>query len=133
MMYDAEYPDEVSGLLLVEGLMPFEHELDVSVSTPAELKALKKELDNNAERLWRYDADAKADPRLAERLPDVPVTYMFGTRQTLPAEWPSGAYLAKLKAIIGSLDDGRLVDVAAGHGIPVEAPDEVTAQLQRFL
>jgi hypothetical protein len=45
MMYAAQYPDEVSGLLLVEGLMPFEHQIDARVSTHEELKALKADLD----------------------------------------------------------------------------------------
>ena len=58
---------------------------------------------------------------------------MFGTEQMLPPEWPSGAYLAQLKAFIGSLHNGRIVDVASGHSSPVEAPDAVAVQLKPFL
>lgn len=132
MMYAEAHPEEISGLLLVEGHMPFEHQLDVQASTPDQLRALRQSDDDNQERVRFCEANTDADPQLAKHLPDVPIVYTYGALQTLPPQWRPGAYVARLKAWMASLPQGSIVDVAAGHGIPVDAPDAVAAQVRRL-
>lgn len=128
LMYAAEHPNEVSGILLVDATMPFEAELD----PPELVDQIAAELDDNPEHVDFYDAFAEAAAAI-DRLPPVPITYLFGTLQEPPPEWEPGAYEEALHAFIRSLPHGRLVEEDSGHDMPLEIPGEIASQIRAML
>jgi hypothetical protein len=53
----------------------------------------------------------------------------LGRHQELTeAGWPAGAYLARLRAFIGSLPNGKILEVNTGHGIPLEDPAAIARE-----
>ena len=128
LMYAATYPDEVDGILLVDATLPFEAELD----PPGSRDEIRAELDANVEHLDWYDAYEQVGAVL-DRLPLVPITYLFGTLQELPAEWEPGAYVDTLHGFVDGLPRGRLVEEGSGHDMPIEIPQEIAAQTRKML
>jgi pimeloyl-ACP methyl ester carboxylesterase len=123
LMFAAMHPDEVDGILLVDATLPFEADLD-----PPELRGqIAAELDANDEHLDFYDAYEEVGAVL-DRVPPVPITYMFGTLQELAPEWAPGAYEEALHEFIDGLPRGRLVEEDSGHDMPIEIPDEIAEQ-----
>jgi pimeloyl-ACP methyl ester carboxylesterase len=123
LMYAATHADEVDGILLVDATLPFEADLD-----PPELRGrIAAELDANDEHLDWYDAYEEVGAVL-DRLPPVPITYLFGKLQELAPEWAPGAYEEALHEFIDGLPRGRLVEEDSGHDMPIEIPDEIAAQ-----
>jgi len=132
MMYAATYPDEVSALLLADTSLPLEADLDAQSLPPDQLEALRAEVDDNPELVDAYEGYAQADA-LLPALPDVPITYMWGTLQTLPPEWAPGTYEAALRAFMDGLPHGKLVESNADHDIPRDIPDEVVTEIELLL
>jgi pimeloyl-ACP methyl ester carboxylesterase len=128
LMYAGLHPDEVAGILLVDATLPLEAELD-----PPELAGqIAADLDANDEHLDWYDAFRQVGAVL-DRLPPVPITYMYGALQTLPSEWEAGAYEKALHEFIDSLPEGRLVEEQSGHEMPIEIPGEIANQVREML
>ncbi|HET9249705.1 MAG TPA: alpha/beta hydrolase [Actinomycetota bacterium] len=128
LLYAADHPEEISGILLVDATMPFEAELD----PPELVDRIAADLDDNPEHIDFYDAYAVAAD-VVDRLPPVPITYLFGTLQELPPEWEPGAYEEALHAYMRGLPEGRLVEEESGHGMPLEIPDEIASQIMAML
>ena len=134
LIYAGTYPDEVSGLLLADTMLPLDADLDAQYLPPEEVEALRVHLDNNPENVDVYAGYAQAKALLAA-LPDVPITYMFGTLQEPPVEfaWPPGVYEASLSAFMESLPQGRLVEANADHDIPRDIPEDVVTEIELLL
>jgi pimeloyl-ACP methyl ester carboxylesterase len=128
LLYAGTYPDEVDGIVLVDATLPLEWDLDPP-STAAEVE---KELNANAERIDFYGAGATTDAVL-DRLPVVPITYLFALQQQeYPKEW-NGAYPATLRAFIRGLPAGRLVEYDTTHDMVYTIPGDVADQIQQLL
>ena len=129
MLYAAAYPQQVHSLLLVDGLLPFEDELDAISNGPRQLARVRAELNDNVEQLTIFGH--LPDPvRLLESLPDVPTVYLFGRRQDLTEPgWPPGSYRTRMHAFIKALPNGAIVGADAGHGIPAEDPTAIAQQV----
>jgi pimeloyl-ACP methyl ester carboxylesterase len=87
------------------------------------------DLNSNQEQLLVYGhlPDTAA---LVQSLPTVPITYLLGSLQDLTEPgWAPGAYLTRMRGFMSSLPNGRIVDVEAGHGIPVEDPQAVAREI----
>jgi pimeloyl-ACP methyl ester carboxylesterase len=129
MLYAAAYPQKVDSLLLVDGLLPFEDELDAIANGPRELAIIRAELNDNSEQLRIFGHLPDADT-LVGSLPDVPTVYLFGRRQDLTEPgWPPGSYRTRMQAFIQALPNGAIVKADAGHGIPVEDPTAIARQV----
>ena len=128
LMYAAEHPEEVSGILLVDATLPLEADLD----PPELVDQIKVELDDNPEHVDFYDAFAQVGAVL-DRLPAVPITYMFGTLQDPVPDWEPGAYEKALHEFIDGLPHGRLVEEQSGHAMPIEIPDEIAVLTRKML
>ncbi len=110
--------------------MPIVDDLDEAVNGPRELRAVRHHLNDNVEQLTIYGRlpDTAA---LAQSLPKVPTTYLFGSLQDLTEPgWAPGAYLTRMRAFLNSLPRGRIVKVQADHGIPVEAPQAIAREIK---
>jgi pimeloyl-ACP methyl ester carboxylesterase len=125
LLYAANHPDDVAGILLVDATLPLEAELD----PPKLVDDIKAELDDNDEHLDFYEAFGQVGAEL-DRLPPIPITYLFGALQDLPPEWERGAYVESLHAFIDGLPRGRLVEEDSGHAMPIEIPEEIAAQIR---
>ena len=110
LLYAGTYPDEVDGIVLVDATLPLEWDLD----PPGIAPQVEKELNANAERIDFYGAGATTEAVL-DRLPEVPITYMFALQQEpYPKEW-KGAYPGALRKFMRDLPEGRLVEYDTTH------------------
>ncbi len=110
------HPEDVAGLVMVDATLPFETELDppdLADDVRAEMNAFERGLD-------AYDG-YEASRAVEEQLPDVPMTFVFGTEQELP--WPTHDYEIALTGWVAAWRQGRLVRCTCGHDIPTEAPE----------
>ncbi len=128
LMYAGTYPEDVEGIVLADATLPFESQLD-PLDQRAEIRA---ELNENPEGVDFYGAYAEARALVAS-IPGVPVTYLFGAQQELPPEWEEGAYEAALHRFIAGLPDGRLVELAADHDLPLDEPDAIAEAVRQTL
>lgn len=130
MLYAAEQPGNVAGLVLVEALLPFEDELDEMVHDSVELKKVRQEQNTSREDLAIF-GHLPDSQELARSLPPVPTVYLFGAKQDLTEPgWPPGAYFARMTEFVKALPKGSITEVNAGHGIPVEDPDAIAEQIK---
>jgi pimeloyl-ACP methyl ester carboxylesterase len=128
LMYSGTYPEDVEGIVLADATLPFESQLD-PLDQRAEIRA---ELNANDERVDFYGAYADARA-LVGSIPGVPVTYLFGAQQELPPEWEEGAYEAALHRFIEGIPDGRLIELAADHDLPLDEPDAIAEAIRQTL
>lgn len=129
LQYAGTYPAEVAGVVMADGPLPFETELD----PPETFAQVRAELNENPENVDVYEAYAETAAVLPS-LPDVPITYLAATRDVeLPSSWPDGAYLAALEAFMDSLPQGRLVLPDSSHNMPHEIPDVLAEEIERIL
>jgi len=128
LMYAGTYPEDVEGIVLADATLPFESLLD-----PPNLRAeIRAELNANPERVDFYGAYAEARTLVAS-IPGVPITYLFGAQQVLPPEWEEGAYEAALHRFLDGLPDGRLVELAADHDLPLDEPEAIADAVRQTL
>lgn len=125
-------PDEVSALLLADTALPLEADLDAQSLPPDQLEAFREDIDDNPELVDAYEGYGQTGA-LLPALPDVPITYMWGTLQEGPPEWPPGASDAALRAFMDSLAQGKLVESEADHDIPRDIPEEVVTEIELLL
>lgn len=128
LSFAANHPDEVAGILLVDATLPLEADLD----PPRLVDDIRAELDDNDEHVDFYEAFGQVGAEL-DRLPPIPITYLFGTLQVAPPEWEPGAYEEALHAFIDGLPRGRLVVERSSHDMPLEIPEEIAAQTRMLL
>ena len=93
---------------------------------------MQADLNDNDERIDFYGAGALTASVL-ERLPDVPITYLYGLRQQDDPNWEEGAYEAGLRAFMRSLPLGRLVEFDTDHDMLIDIPDDVADQIRRVV
>ena len=127
LLYAGTHPDEVNGIVLVDATLPLEWDLD----PPGIAAEVEEELNANAERIDFYGAGATTDAVL-DRLPEVPITYMFALQQDYPKEW-KGAYPAALRMFMRDLPEGRLVEYDTTHDMVYTIPADVADQIERVL
>ncbi len=128
LLYAGTYPDEVDGIVLVDATLPLEWDLD----PPGIATEVEKELNANAERIDFYGAGAMTDAVL-DRLPEVPITYMFALQQDYPKEWEDGAYQAALRKFMRGLPEGTLVEYDTTHDMVYIIPADVADQIRQVL
>jgi pimeloyl-ACP methyl ester carboxylesterase len=128
LLYAGTYPDDVDGIVLVDATLPLEWDLD----PPSVAPRVRQELNANAERIDFYGAGATTEAVL-DRLPEVPITYMFALRhEPYPKEW-KGAYPAALRKFIRGLPDGTLVEYDTTHDMVFTIPGDVADQIQQVV
>jgi pimeloyl-ACP methyl ester carboxylesterase len=128
LLYAGTYPDEVAGIVLVDATLPLEWDLD----PPEVVDEVKASLNENDERIDFYGAGALTASVL-ERLPDVPISYLYALRQQDDPNWEEGAYEAGLRKFMRSLPLGRLVEFDTDHDMLTNIPADVADQIRKVL
>ena len=135
IMYAGTYPDQVKGLLSLDGSLPTDDQVDQLIPA-GERDQVMAEQEANQERVefYRTVDQAKA---LVAKVPDVPVTYMAARPVELPPNWPVKRMQAFIRAkqvqFTKTVPNGRLVEVQSSHDIDLEKPGLVIQEVQRIL
>jgi pimeloyl-ACP methyl ester carboxylesterase len=132
-MYAGTYPDDVTGLLLLDSALPTDDEIEV-LYPRAELERLKKEWNAvEQEDLYATLPEAK---KAVKSIPDIPVTFL-ATEPPAPTDDLEKRITAlrhvKRAEFVAQFRRGKIVTVDTGHDIAGERPDLVAAELQRIV
>jgi pimeloyl-ACP methyl ester carboxylesterase len=135
IMYAATYPDQVMGLVSLDGSLPTDDQVDQLIPA-GERTQVMTEQEANQERVEFYPTVDQAKPLVA-KVPDVPVTYLAARPVELPPNWPverMRAFIAaKQLQFTKAVPNGRLVEVQSSHDIDLEKPELVIQEIQRIL
>ena len=135
IMYAGTYPDQVMGLVSLDGSLPTDDQVDQLI--PADERArVIAEQEANQERVDFYRTADQAKGLVA-KVPDVPVTYLAARPVELPPNWP----VKRMRAFIAArqvqftktVAKGRLVEVQSSHDIDLDKPELVIQEIQRIL
>jgi pimeloyl-ACP methyl ester carboxylesterase len=135
IMYAGTYPDQVMGMVSLDGSLPTDDEVDRLIPA-AERAQVMAEQERNQESVdfYRTVDEAKA---LVAKVPDVPVTYMAARPVELPPNWPVERMQAFIRTkqvqFTKTLPKGRLVEVQSSHDIDVDKPELVIQEVQKIL
>ena len=135
IMYAGTYPDEVMGLVSLDGSLPTDDQVDQLIPKD-EREQVMAEQEGNQESVdfYRTTDEAKA---LVAKVPDVPVTYLAARPVELPPNWPmkkmQAFITAKQVQFTKSVPNGRLVEVQSSHDIDLEQPELVIKEINRIL
>ena len=84
-MYAGTYPDQVMGLLSLDGSLPTDDQVNRLIPKDERAQAVAEQ-EANRERVEFYRTVDEAKPLVA-RVPDVPVTHMAARPVELPPTW----------------------------------------------
>ncbi len=130
-MFASTYPDEVVGMVSLDGVFPQEVTLDPLL--PEEMRYSPDEDRDSVERLSHLAALNEA---LLLAPPDIPFHYLLAT----PSEWPTlgvPAYddviLDLLAEYVASYPQGSLTEVESPHYMEPEVPDIIIEHLRQVI
>ena len=135
IMYAGTYPDQVMGLVSLDGSLPTDDQVDQLIPKDERTQVMAEQ-DRNRESVdfYRTTDQAKA---LVAKVPDVPVTYLAARPVELPPNWPvrrMRAFIAAKQAqFTKAVAKGRLVEVQSSHDIDLDKPELVVQEIQRIL
>ena len=135
IMYAGTYPDQVMGLVSLDGSLPTDDQVDQLIPKDERAQVMAEQ-DANQERVefYRTVDQAKA---LVAKMPDVPVTYLAARPVELPPNWPvkrmQAFIAAKQVQFTKAVPNGRLVEVQSSHDIDLEQPELVIKEINRIL
>ena len=135
IMYAATYPDQVMGLVSLDGSLPTDDLVDQLIPKD-EREQVMAEQDRNQELVDFYRTTDQAKPLVA-KVPDVPVTYLAARPVELPPNWPVKRMQAFIRAkqveFTKTVPNGRLVEVQSSHDIDLDEPELVIKEINRVL
>jgi pimeloyl-ACP methyl ester carboxylesterase len=135
IMYAGTYPDQVMGLVSLDGSLPTDDAVDQLIPKDERARVMAEQ-EANQERVEFYRTVDQAKPLVA-KVPDVPVTYLAARPVELPPNWP----VRRMRAFIAArqvqftkaVPQGRLVEVQSSHDIDLEQPELVIREINRIL
>jgi pimeloyl-ACP methyl ester carboxylesterase len=134
-MYAGTYPDQVMGLVSLDGSLPTDDQVDQLIPA-AERTQVMAEQEHNQERVEFYRTTDQAK-KLVVKVPEVPVTYLAARPVALPPNWPvqrMRAFIAaKQVQFTTTVPNGRLVEVQSSHDIDLDQPELVIKEINRIL
>jgi pimeloyl-ACP methyl ester carboxylesterase len=135
IMYAGTYPDQVMGLVSLDGSLPTDDQVDQLIPKDERAQVMAEQ-DANQERVEFYRTTDQAKPLVA-KVPDVPVTYLAARPVELPPNWPvkrmQAFIAAKQLQFTKAVPQGRLVEVQSSHDIDLEQPELVIKEINRVL
>lgn len=135
IMYAGTYPDQVMGLVSLDGSLPTDDEVDQLIPKD-EREQVMAEQDRNQESVDFYRTTDQAKPLVA-KVPDVAVTYLAARPVELPPNWPVKRMQAFIRAkqvqFTKTVPNGRLVEVQSSNDIDLEKPELVIQEVQSIL
>jgi dienelactone hydrolase len=135
IMYAGTYPDQVMGLVSLDGSLPTDDQVDQLIPADERVQVVPEQVANQERVAFYRTADqAKA---LVAKVPDVPVTYLAARPVELPPNWPVKRMQAFIQAkqvqFTKAVPNGRLVEVQSSHDIDLDKPELVIQEIQRIL
>jgi pimeloyl-ACP methyl ester carboxylesterase len=119
IMYAATYPDQVMGMVSLDGSLPTDDQVDRLIPKD-EREQVMAEQDRNQESVDFYRTTDQATALVA-KVPDVPVTYLAARPVELPPNWPVKPMQAFIRTkqvqFTETVPNGRLVEVQSSHDI----------------
>jgi pimeloyl-ACP methyl ester carboxylesterase len=135
IMYAGTYPDQVMGLVSLDGSLPTDDQVDQLIHKD-EREQVMAEQEGNQESVDFYRTTDQAKALVAE-IPDVPVTYLAARPVELPPNWPVKRMQAFIRAkqvqFTKAVPQGRLVEVQSSHDVDLEQPELVIKEINRIL
>jgi pimeloyl-ACP methyl ester carboxylesterase len=135
IMYAGTYPDQVMGLVSLDGSLPTDDQVDQLIPADERTQVMAEQ-EANQERVQFYPTVDQAKTLVA-KVPDVPVTYLAARPVELPPNWPVKRMQAFIRAkqvqFTRTVAKGRLVEVQSSHDIDLNKPELVIQELQRIL
>jgi dienelactone hydrolase len=135
IMYAATYPDQVMGLVSLDGSLPTDDQVDQLIPKDERAQVMAEQ-EANQERVEFYRTVDQAK-KLVAKVPDVPVTYLAARPVELPPSWPvkrmQAFIAAKQVQFTKTVPNGRLVEVQSSHDIDLENPELVIQEIHRIL
>jgi pimeloyl-ACP methyl ester carboxylesterase len=135
IMYAGTYPDQVMGLVSLDGGLPTDDQVDQLIPKDERAQVMAEQ-DANQERVDFYRTLEEAKTLVA-KVPDVPVTYLAARPVELPPNWPvkrMRAFIAAKQAqFTKAVPNGRLVEVQSSHDIDLDQPELVIKEINRIL
>jgi pimeloyl-ACP methyl ester carboxylesterase len=135
IMYAGTYPDQVMGLVSLDGSLPTDDQVDQLIPKDERTQVMAEQ-EANQERVefYRTVDEAKA---LVAKVPDVPVTYLAARPVELPPNWPVKRMQAFIRTkqlqFTKAVPQGRLVEVQSSHDIDLDQPKLVINEINRIL
>jgi pimeloyl-ACP methyl ester carboxylesterase len=135
IMYAGTYPDQVMGLVSLDGSLPTDDQVDQLIPKDERAQVMaEQERNQESVEFYRTVDEAKA---LVAKVPDVPVTYLAARPVELPPNWPvqrMRAFIhAKQVQFTKAVPNGRLVEVQSSHDIDLDQPEVVIKEINRIL
>jgi pimeloyl-ACP methyl ester carboxylesterase len=135
IMYAGTYPDQVMGLVSLDGSLPTDDVVDQLIPAGERAQVMaEQEANQEWVEFYRTVDQAKA---LVAKVPDVPVTYLAARPVELPPNWPVKRMQAVIRAkqvqFTKTVPKGRLVEVQSSHDIDLEKPEVVIQEVQSIL
>lgn len=131
-IYAKAYPEQVSGLLLLDASFPDDLTLDPLLPREERFDATDwSQSDENISQLIAY-SEALA---MRGNEPDIPVTYLRATPQT----WTLGfadydaAILETQEAYVDSFPQGLLIEVESDHYMESDVPEQIVTELDALI
>ena len=135
--YAALYPDEVAGMVLLDGTLP--HLREIYALIPEEDRATEiAASEANPENVEVFATIDEAGAMLDD-LPDVPVTFMLAIPPVPeePPSWPIDEIRAldaqRAAEFVSRFSEGRLVRVSSPHYMEPAVPEEIVKEIDRVL
>lgn len=135
VQYAATYPDDVAGLVLLDGALPTPELVDQLI--PEEQRdALVAAGDENQERVDLYES-LRQTKAVLDSVPDVPVTYLAARVPRFREGWPQATIEALIRqqqqAFVGRFSQGQLEITDAPHHMEPVIPEKIVAETRRVI
>jgi pimeloyl-ACP methyl ester carboxylesterase len=133
-MYAATYPDDVTGMVLLDSPLPGEEELGRLIPRYARLKA--GDWKRAGDRFDRLTTLRQAQA-IEGSEPPVPVTYLAANPLDIPPDWPvdrlTEAVRRMQREFVSGFSPGRLVLVSTPHYMEPLIPDRIAREVERVI
>lgn len=129
-LFAGTYPDDVAGIVMLDSMVPNEIELDILLP-PEDRFRYGEDIGSN-EGLDHYAALHEA---LAVPVPDIPLSFMFATRESRMLDVPAfdALIMDVMRAYVDTYDPGSWVEVDSPHFMEQAVPDAIVEQLHNLM
>ena len=135
-MFAVTYPDEVSGMVLLDPSLPDEITRVDEVFLPDEYKIRAGDWETTSEKIDRLTTYAQAEAMIG-REPQIPVTLLTPHDLDIPSELPVAEMVPVIRTLqqelVARYGSGEVIMVSAPHYMEPVIPDRIAEYLVRLI
>jgi pimeloyl-ACP methyl ester carboxylesterase len=135
-LYAVTYPEEVVGMVHLDGSVPDEVTKIDEVFLPPKFQLSPDEWMTSVERVSRLTVGREAEAKLGSE-PAIPMIYLGITNLEIPSELPvasmTPAYRAMQQAFVDRFSPGELILLDVPHYMEPVIPDRIAAEVIRLI